>query len=169
MTQPDLSMSLRTQRNNLLSPGPRAVCDWWPVPRATSPRPRDTPKDARYRGTTLAEAAIVFPLLLLVTLGALQYGWAFVNLHRITNAARHGARIAAAWGATDEEGEAAIRALVGDMAGAEPLVITDHKLATVTATVTVPRTSVQLIPWNLLPLPEHLQRAVKMAKEGGAS
>jgi Flp pilus assembly protein TadG len=120
-------------------------------------------KDVRRRGVALVEAALVFQLLLLVTLAALQYGWAFVNLQRITNAARHGARIAAAWGAMDADGETEIAALVSDMAGATYDVATAGDL--VTATVTVPKATVQLIPWNLLPLPDELRAVVTMAKE----
>ena len=115
----------------------------------------------------LAEAALVFPVLLLVTMGALQYGWAFVNLQRITNAARHGARIASALNATDADGEAAITALVGGLAAATYNVTTTGNLTT--ATVTVPKATVQLIPWNLLPLPDNLRAVVTMAKESTAS
>jgi len=115
----------------------------------------------------LVEAALVFEVLLLVTLAALQYGWAFLNWQRIMNAARHGARVAAAWNATDADGETEIGTLVGDMAGVNGDVVTAGDL--VTATVTVPRATVQLIPWNLLPLPAELRAVVTMAKELGAS
>ncbi len=46
------------------------------------------------RGTTAVETAIVFPLLLLVTLGAIHYGWLFLKAQQITNAARIGVRMA---------------------------------------------------------------------------
>ena len=124
-------------------------------------------KDVRRRGLMLVEAALVFEVLLLVTLAALQYGWAFLNWQRIMNAARHGARVAAAWNATDADGETEIGTLVGDMAGVNGDVVTAGDL--VTATVTVPRATVQLIPWNLLPLPAELRAVVTMAKELGAS
>jgi Flp pilus assembly protein TadG len=42
----------------------------------------------------MLEAALVFPLLLLVTLGVIRYGWMFLKAQQITNAARVGARIA---------------------------------------------------------------------------
>jgi Flp pilus assembly protein TadG len=112
----------------------------------------------------LVEAAVVFQLLLLVTMGALQYGWAFVNLQRITNATRQGARVAAASGATDAEGKNAIDTLLAGMAGVTSSVTTSGDLTT--ASVKVPKASVQLIPWNLLPLPAELKAEVKMAKEG---
>ena len=42
----------------------------------------------------MVEAAIVFPLVLLLTLGVIEYGWLFLKAQEITNATRHGARIA---------------------------------------------------------------------------
>jgi len=120
-------------------------------------------RNVHQHGVALAETVLVLPLLLLVTMGALQYGWAFFNLQRITNAARQGARIASALNATDAEGEAAIAALVSDMAGTTYGVATSGSL--VTATVTMPKASVQLIEWNLLPLPDNLRAVVTMAKE----
>jgi Flp pilus assembly protein TadG len=46
------------------------------------------------RGAMAVEAALVFPLLLLLTLGAIRYGGLFLKAQQITNAARMGARIA---------------------------------------------------------------------------
>jgi Flp pilus assembly protein TadG len=46
------------------------------------------------RGLAAVEAALVFPLLLILTLGAIRYGWLFLKTQQITNAARMGARIA---------------------------------------------------------------------------
>lgn len=106
---------------------------------------------------------MVLPVLLLATMGVLQYGWAFLNLQRITDAARHGARIACAYNATDADGDAAIAVLVGGMPGVTYAVVTTSGLTT--ATVTVPKASVQLIPWNLLPLPDNLRAVMTMHKE----
>jgi Flp pilus assembly protein TadG len=46
------------------------------------------------RGTEVVEAAILLPLLLMLVLGAIEYGWLLYNVQQITNAARQGARIA---------------------------------------------------------------------------
>ena len=46
------------------------------------------------RGTEMVEAAVLLPLLLLLVLGAIEYGWLLYNVQQITNAARQGARIA---------------------------------------------------------------------------
>jgi len=48
----------------------------------------------------LIETAIVLLLLFLVTFGLLEYGWMFLKMGNITNAARQGARIAARPNAT---------------------------------------------------------------------
>lgn len=45
-------------------------------------------------GTTVVEAAFILPLLLLLVMGGIEYGWLFFNVQQITNAARQGARIA---------------------------------------------------------------------------
>src|SRR5205085_10889952 len=44
------------------------------------------------RGALLVEAAIVFPLLLLLTFGLLEYGWPFMKIGQLENAARQAAR-----------------------------------------------------------------------------
>jgi len=46
------------------------------------------------RGTLVVEAALLLPLILLIVLGLIEYGWLFYNVQQITNAARQGARIA---------------------------------------------------------------------------
>jgi hypothetical protein len=48
----------------------------------------------RERGTEIVEMAVVLPLLLMLVLGAIQYGWLFLKAQQIANAARQGARIA---------------------------------------------------------------------------
>ena len=45
-------------------------------------------------GAELVEAALTFPLLLLVVLGILDFGLLFQQYEVITNAAREGARVA---------------------------------------------------------------------------
>lgn len=51
-------------------------------------------KENRSRGAAAVEAAIVLPVILMVTFGAIKYGWLFLKAQQITNAARNGARIA---------------------------------------------------------------------------
>jgi Flp pilus assembly protein TadG len=130
---------------------------------------RSSQRRKRMRGTTLVEAAIVLQILVLITLGAIEYGWLFLTLERITNAARHGARIEAAKGVPDTAGDDAIASLfAGDPAFLSKLhyeVTNDGTY--VTATVSVNTADVRLLNIKLLPAPPTLMAVVKMAKERG--
>jgi len=118
----------------------------------------------RYRGAALAEMAIVLTLLLMVTLGAIEYGWAFYCVQRVTNAARHGARVEAAADATLNEGVLAMEALLpaSEFPGRVCSVVPDGDF--VRATVFVPNESIRLVHWDFLPIPD-LNVVVRMAKE----
>lgn len=118
----------------------------------------------RCRGTALAEAAIVLTLLMLVTLGALQYGWAFYCLQRATNAARHGARAQAVVNPPSQaETAAQMAAMISDL---EPTIEWPAaEEGMVAARVVVSQAKAQLIQWNLLPVPE-LRPTVTMRREG---
>jgi Flp pilus assembly protein TadG len=125
-------------------------------------------RDRRRRGIALVEAAIVLTILLMVTIGTLEYGWMFVNLQRITNAARQGARVASVSGAADTDGEAHMTNILGSI----PVVSSDVQFSVnadgediVTATVVVNTSAVGLVNWDLLPMPEQLQAVVTMARE----
>lgn len=45
-------------------------------------------------GAAAVEFALVLPLMLLVSFGAIKYGWLFLKAQQITNATRYGARVA---------------------------------------------------------------------------
>jgi len=64
-----------------------------------------------HRGAAAVEMAIVLPLLLMLTLGAIRYGWLFLKAQQITNAARYATRIAIRADATVDEVTGAIDAL----------------------------------------------------------
>jgi len=63
------------------------------------------------RGAATVEMAIVLPLLLMLTLGGIRYGWLFLKAQQITNAARYATRIAVRDNATVDEVVGAIDAL----------------------------------------------------------
>jgi len=114
----------------------------------------------------LAEAAIVFTLLLMVTLGAFQYGWLFLCAQRVTNATRQGARMEAVLNAQAGVAEATMKNMVVDLT---PTGSISTSGGLVTATLSVPaegNPKVQLLNLNFLPVPATLQAEVKMAKEG---
>ena len=134
-----------------------------------------TKKQTRYRGLATVEAALVFPLLLLLTFGAIKYGWLFLKAQQITNAARHGARIAILPGKTTDEVELMIIKLLGDVGitisadnvGFEPDDISSASAGdTVTVQVTVPCANIDILDVPLLPSFENLGASVTMAKEG---
>jgi Flp pilus assembly protein TadG len=61
---------------------------------ATMKTNSDRPRTQSERGAELIEFALVFPLLLLVVLGMVDFGFLFQRMEVVTNAAREGARIA---------------------------------------------------------------------------
>jgi len=132
------------------------------------------PKKIRYNGTVLVEAALVFPLLLLLTLGAIEYGWLFLKSQQITNAARQGARVAVRDGATTQDVLTTIDNLMAaaDMAKSGYQVVIAPSVSVspgfpVNVRVTVPCANVVLINAPaLLPTPTTLRAAVSMVKEG---
>lgn len=129
-----------------------------------------------WRGIATVEMALVLPLLLLLTLGAIKYGWLFLKAQQITNAARNGARIAILPDVTAaEDVQPAILALMtagGMDASGYSVTITPVDLSsvgageTVTVRITVPCASIDIMNITLLPGPENLVAEVTMAKEG---
>jgi Flp pilus assembly protein TadG len=124
----------------------------------------------RLRGAMLAEAALVMMVLMLVTLGALQYGWFFYCLHSVTNAARQGARVESTLDG-DGLGDTALldtlkKALPSELWGSAT-----HSVSlagqNVTAQVSIPAGTVALMPITFLPVPD-CRATVVMAKEGAS-
>lgn len=60
------------------------------------------------RGAELIEFALVFPTLLLVMLGIIDFGFLFQRYEVVTNAAREGARVAILPGYTDADVQARV-------------------------------------------------------------
>jgi hypothetical protein len=73
---------------------------------------RPTRRLASERGAELIEFALVFPLLLLLMLGIVDFGFLFQRMAVITNAAREGARIAVLPGYATADVTARVRAYV---------------------------------------------------------
>jgi len=116
----------------------------------------------------LAEAAIVLPLLLMVTLGAIKYGWLFLRTQEITNTARQAARLAILPDSTVAQVQTAISAYMtkaGMSAYRLDPALTSVAGPTVTVGIRVDPNTVDLIP-GYLPNPASLYASVTMAKEG---
>lgn len=129
----------------------------------------------RYRGTAVVEAALVFPLLLLLTMGAIEYGWLFLKAQHTTNAARQGARLAIRPDVTTGEVLTLINRLMaeGGLAGSGYVVnLTPADVASLSAgdplevEIRVPSAGVVIIDASFLPVPEWLRATVTMTKEG---
>jgi Flp pilus assembly protein TadG len=146
-------------------------------------RTTDEPKAARApgehpsrrRGLALVEMALILPLLLLLTIGVIEYSWLFLASQKITNAARQGARVGVRADATSADVSAAVAALLnaaGIGEGQYSLVLSPSNASTVpagetfTVAVSVPYANVQLTGAGFLPLPSALGATVSMAKEG---
>ena len=119
----------------------------------------------------MVELAIVLPVLLLLTLGLIEYGWVFLRVSQINMAARHGVRTAVRPDSTPENVTAAVKAMMND-AGIQDsqytMTHTDLNAATgtpVTVHITVNYTELTLTGSGFVPLPDKIQGRGTMAKE----
>ena len=126
------------------------------------------------RGLAMIETAIVLPLVLLLTMGLIEYGWLFLKAQQITNAARQGARVGARADASNLDIQDAVTGamtLAGMEGSGYQLLIAPTDIALLetgqmlTVTVRVNYDSVGLgLP--LIPTPGMLESAVVMGREG---
>lgn len=131
-------------------------------------------KARKCRGAMTVEAALLLPLLLLLTFGVIEYGWAFVKTQQITNATRHAARVAVRADSTNADVQSAAATLMaasGMDAGTYELTLSSDVSQvppgeTVTVRISVPYASVELAGPPFVPMPSHLEAVVTMAKEG---
>ena len=142
-------------------------------------------KYKRRRGTTAVEAAMMLPLIMLKTFALIKYGWLYVKVQQINNAARHGARVAARADSNNGDVDTGIAALMASVwpvgAGpppdgwysvtfAPPDPIDGLPTGTiVTVTITVPyrNSPLDIIPVPLLmPVPHSIAGTASMAREG---
>ncbi len=139
----------------------------------------------RRRGTAAVEAALMMPLVVLMTFALIKYGWLYVKVQQINNAARHGARVAARADSDNGTIDSEIAALMAKVwpsgAGSPPdgwYVVTSDPvvidgdlptgtIVTVTITVDYRNTPLDIIPVPLLvPVPAKIAGTASMAKEG---
>jgi Flp pilus assembly protein TadG len=128
------------------------------------------------RGLAAVEAALVFPILVLLTFGAIEYGWLFLKAQQITNATRYGARIAIRPDSTTQDVIDAIDSLMAAAGmGGSGYVVTISPAdvsfpavgEAVVVNVNVPCANIVLMDIPLLlPTPTNLAAEVTMGKEG---
>ena len=133
------------------------------------------PGNDRQRGVSTVEMAIVLPLLLVLILGTIEYGWMFLHAQQVTNAARQGARTAVLPYSTNTTVETAVGSLMtaagmGD--SGYTLTLTPEDIGdvvphqNVNVEVTVPYANITLIGVPFVPVPAVLRGSVTMVKEG---
>ncbi|MFC1805456.1 TadE/TadG family type IV pilus assembly protein [Planctomycetota bacterium] len=131
-------------------------------------------RDGR-RGLELVEFALIVPLLMLLTMGILEYGWLFIKQHETGRAARGGVRKAVLPFTTNDEVLAVIDATMSASRMAESgytvtLTPSDVSLPypsdIVTVEVSVPYENITLMGLPFIPVPTNLRSSASMAKEG---
>jgi Flp pilus assembly protein TadG len=134
---------------------------------------RISPKSTR--GISIIEMALVMPLVLMLLMGILEYGWMFWKNQEINNAARQGARVAVIEGATNDQVTSEIDTIMANVGlgssgytieiSPDDVFITDPGTL-VTVTVTVPYANITLTGVPFLPVPDDLDGETSMVKEG---
>ena len=129
-------------------------------------------RDRSRRGAALVELAIVMPILCLLTLGLMEYGWVFLKVSQLNQAARHGVRTAVRPDATTDNVNAAVAAMMtqaGLKAADYTLTYTNIGVAVgqpITVHVSVNYNKITLTGTGLVPLPDKIQGVGTMSKEG---
>jgi len=129
------------------------------------------------KGMAVVEAAIVLPLIVLLTFCAIEYGWAILKSQQITNVTRQAARVAARPDSTNTEVQDLIASLLtaAGIGGYQVTMPADVGSVlpgeTMTVAIVVPYgniTATGLANWlDGTPIfPRQLSATVVMAKEG---
>jgi len=127
------------------------------------------------RGLELVEFALIVPLLMLILMGLLEYGWLFMKQHEIGRAARGGVRKAVLPFTTNDEVLAAVSDVMTIHGMAEsgytvtlaPSDVTvPYPSDIVTVDVSVPYENITLMGLPFVPVPTNLHSSASMAKEG---
>jgi Tfp pilus assembly protein PilX len=128
-------------------------------------------KRNRRRAAAAVEFALVASLLFMLLIGLIDYGWIFVKVQQITQAARAGARAAVVADSTVATVESTINAWMAEAGIATftytltPGVVSEAGLP-IKVEITVPTAQLALIRTSLIPVPAQLHAAASMAKEG---
>lgn len=131
----------------------------------------DAVKPSVKRGVALVEVAITLLLLLLLTFALMEYGWLFLKIHQVSDAARQGARLAILPDSTDADVENRVKsAMTAAGLGASGYTITLTPATNVGDPVSVDidvlYSKIALTQVPLVPVPVHIHASVCMAKEG---
>lgn len=140
-------------------------------------------KYKRRRGTAAVEAALMMPLVVLMTFALIKFGWLYVKVQQINNAARHGARVAVRADSDNGTVQTEIDALMANVwpsgAGAPPdgwYTVTFEPgdvdglakgtIITISIETNYAGTPLDIMPMPLVPVPGSIGGTASMAKEG---
>jgi Flp pilus assembly protein TadG len=127
------------------------------------------------RGAALIEMAVVAPLMFLLVLGVIEYGWMLLKCQQLSNAARVGARTGARYGASSADITAAVSSVMTTMglsSSGYTLTTTPSDPASLgaggllTVQVSVNYANIDAIGIVLIPTPTTIRGRVVMAREG---
>ncbi len=123
----------------------------------------------------VVEAALLFPILLLLTFGVMEYGWLFIKQQQITNTARQAARQAATAFATQGQVDTTVGSLMSGygLSGSgysythnPGNAATAAKGSLVSVTISIPYANIDITGFRMLPMPDRISASVSMEKEG---
>lgn len=136
-------------------------------------------RNSRLRGLATVEAALILPILLILTFGMIEYSWMFLKDQNITNAARAGARVGATADGTNTQITTQVDSLMTSynlqnsgyttsikVNGAAGQAGTAVKGAMIEVEITVPYANMQVTGMSIFPVPNTLHAKVAMKKEG---
>lgn len=98
----------------------------------------------RRRGAVVVEVAVVMPLLLLIMIGTIEYGWYFFTAQTIKYAAREGARVGCLAISTDDDIKNTINHSMVGIPYNEPIIMRDTSGCVLTVTVVSPYSEISL-------------------------
>jgi Flp pilus assembly protein TadG len=121
------------------------------------------------------ETALVLPVLLLLTLGMIEFGWYFLKSESVVSAARSGARVAIRADSTTQDVVTTISSIMastglGDSGYATTITPADVSTATsgqhITVKIEVPYGNIALMGDIVVPASINIRSVAVMAKEG---
>lgn len=126
------------------------------------------------RGLATVEMALALPLLLLIVLGTVEYGWMFLKAQQVTMAAHAGARAGALAGGTAADATAAIAQRMAQSGiGTYTVTMTPQggpaslgRGEVLTVEVAVQYADVAVLGTSMIPTPQTLTARSSIAREG---
>jgi Flp pilus assembly protein TadG len=126
------------------------------------------------RGIAMIEAAILFPVLLMITFAMMEYGWMFLKMQQLNNTTEVAARLAAMPTATNSTVTAQISTMMsaygmGSSGYTTTFTPSDVSTATTGQTVQVQMSitysHIKVTGTSLIPMPSTISASVTMVKE----